>query len=61
MASIDDQELYVPDVNLGQFMIDNMKKYGSAVALVGVSFFYQNYSNGTITQNMILLYSYNIE
>ena len=34
MASEDDKELDVPDVNLGQFMIDNMKKYGSAVALV---------------------------
>ena len=34
MASVDDQKFDVPEVNLGQFMINNMKKYGSAVALV---------------------------
>ena len=30
----EDPEFHVPDVNLAQFMIDNMKKYGDTVALV---------------------------
>ena len=34
MLSKDDSDFHVPNVNLAQFMIENMGKYGDAIALV---------------------------